>query len=204
MSNLHKDLNDSQLHVPKGFAGASNSTACTKDSSGNLVWAATSGIGGDSLVFSTQGLRNCKTSAEYSHLYSTKLNNNWGLDNNQLPATLDAVDAMNNGRFVVPNDCTLTRIVARANCTSATPQCTLQIYHLRYDCSTQPTTITNTIIYKPIDRQTLIVDKLTCVDVISGFGISAMQAGDIIVVGSQVDGQTSVNFTYQMSMLFKI
>ena len=23
MSNLHKDLNDSQLHVPKGFAGAS-------------------------------------------------------------------------------------------------------------------------------------------------------------------------------------
>lgn len=57
MSNLHKDLNDSQLHVPKGFAGASNSTACTKDSSGNLVWAATSGLGSDdSLVFSTQGL----------------------------------------------------------------------------------------------------------------------------------------------------
>jgi len=38
-SNLHKDLNDSQLHVPKGFASASNDTKLTKDSSGNLVWA---------------------------------------------------------------------------------------------------------------------------------------------------------------------
>ena len=45
-SNLHKDLTDLQLHVPKGFAGASNSTTCQKDGTGNLVWAVAGGGGG--------------------------------------------------------------------------------------------------------------------------------------------------------------
>ena len=35
----HSGLADSELHNPKGFAGASNSTKMTKDASGNLVWA---------------------------------------------------------------------------------------------------------------------------------------------------------------------
>jgi len=39
MSNLHKDLTDAQIHVPKGFAGAANNTKLTKDSSGALIWA---------------------------------------------------------------------------------------------------------------------------------------------------------------------
>ena len=45
-SNLHKDLNDLQLHVPKGFASAANSTTCQKDATGNLVWAAGGSGGG--------------------------------------------------------------------------------------------------------------------------------------------------------------
>lgn len=45
-SNLHKDLTDLQLHVPKGFAGASNGTTCQKDATGNLVWAVAGGGGG--------------------------------------------------------------------------------------------------------------------------------------------------------------
>lgn len=45
-SNLHKDLIDAQLHLPKGFEFAANSTKLTKDASGNLVWAADSGGGG--------------------------------------------------------------------------------------------------------------------------------------------------------------
>ena len=44
-SNLHKNLTDIQLHVPKGFASAANSTTCQKDASGNLVWAAGGGGG---------------------------------------------------------------------------------------------------------------------------------------------------------------
>ena len=46
MSNLHKNLTDAQIHVPKGFATAANDTTLQKDSSGNLVWAAASGGGG--------------------------------------------------------------------------------------------------------------------------------------------------------------
>ena len=36
-TNLHRDLTDAQLHVPKGFSTASNSTILTKDAGGSLV-----------------------------------------------------------------------------------------------------------------------------------------------------------------------
>ena len=38
-TNLHKDLDDAQIHVPKGFTAAANNTKLTKDSSGVLTWA---------------------------------------------------------------------------------------------------------------------------------------------------------------------
>ena len=57
MSNLHKDLNDSQLHVPKGFVSASNSTKLTKNSSGQLEWVADSG--GDAKEYVQQSFRGC-------------------------------------------------------------------------------------------------------------------------------------------------
>ena len=37
-SNEHSSLDDSQLHVPKGFSTASNTTVLTKNSSGSLEW----------------------------------------------------------------------------------------------------------------------------------------------------------------------
>lgn len=46
MSNLHKDLVDAQIHVPKGFTAAANDTILTKDAGGSLVWAAGSAGGG--------------------------------------------------------------------------------------------------------------------------------------------------------------
>tara|TARA_R110000744_G_scaffold104220_1_gene199637 strand:+ start:2164 stop:2952 length:789 start_codon:yes stop_codon:yes gene_type:complete len=46
MSNLHKDLSDIQLHVPKGFSNASNGTKLTKNATGALEWATDSGGGG--------------------------------------------------------------------------------------------------------------------------------------------------------------
>lgn len=62
-SNLHKDLTDLQLHVPKGFAGASNSTTCQKDATGNLVWAVAGGGGGGTEINTTswRGSLNNKT-----------------------------------------------------------------------------------------------------------------------------------------------
>jgi len=38
-SNEHSTLDDSQLHVPKGFSGAANNTVLTKNSSGSLQWS---------------------------------------------------------------------------------------------------------------------------------------------------------------------
>ena len=46
MSNLHKDLADAQIHVPKGFTAAANDTTLTKDAGGSLVWAAGGGGAG--------------------------------------------------------------------------------------------------------------------------------------------------------------
>ncbi len=60
-SNLHKDLSDSQLHYPKGFSTASNSTQLTKNASGNLEWAtATAGgvtqiVAGSNITISPSG-----------------------------------------------------------------------------------------------------------------------------------------------------
>ena len=46
MSNLHKDLANDQIHNPKDFSTAANSTKLTKNASGNLEWIADSGAGG--------------------------------------------------------------------------------------------------------------------------------------------------------------
>jgi hypothetical protein len=45
MSNLHKDLTNDQIHNPKDFGTAANSTKLTKNASGNLEWVADSGGG---------------------------------------------------------------------------------------------------------------------------------------------------------------
>ena len=56
MSNLHKNLVDAQIHVPKGFATAANDTKLTKNSTGILEWAADSGGGGVSSIVAGTGI----------------------------------------------------------------------------------------------------------------------------------------------------
>ena len=77
-SNLHKDLTDLQLHVPKGFASAANSTTCQKDATGNLVWAAGGGGGGGKEI-DIQSIRGY-------HQNKTGSSTNWkGYDDNYYP-----------------------------------------------------------------------------------------------------------------------
>tara|TARA_B100001250_G_C19745990_1_gene765337 strand:- start:220 stop:978 length:759 start_codon:yes stop_codon:yes gene_type:complete len=52
-SNIHKDLDDSQIHNPKGFQGANNNTKLTKDVSGNLTWATDTAGGVTSIIAGT-------------------------------------------------------------------------------------------------------------------------------------------------------
>ena len=56
MSNLHKNLVDAQIHVPKGFATAANDTKLTKNSTGILEWAADSGGAGVSSIVAGTGI----------------------------------------------------------------------------------------------------------------------------------------------------
>ena len=46
MPKLHEDIIDPEIHEPKGFAGAANNTALTKNATGALEFVLTSTIGG--------------------------------------------------------------------------------------------------------------------------------------------------------------
>ena len=55
-SNEHKNLSDSNLHVPKGFASASNNTVLTKNGSGSVEWLPTANTGfGQVIQYDFQG-----------------------------------------------------------------------------------------------------------------------------------------------------
>ena len=56
MSNLHKDLSNSQIHNPKDFDTAAVSTKLTKNASGNLEWVADSGGGGVTQIIAGTGI----------------------------------------------------------------------------------------------------------------------------------------------------
>tara|TARA_R100001126_G_scaffold102742_1_gene88846 strand:- start:387 stop:1019 length:633 start_codon:yes stop_codon:yes gene_type:complete len=50
-NNEHKNLSNANLHVPKDFSTASNSTTLTKDSSGNLSWISNTNLGKQTYTF---------------------------------------------------------------------------------------------------------------------------------------------------------
>lgn len=75
-TNLHKDLNDLQLHVPKGFSTAANSTKLTKDASGNLVWVAdSSGTNTEVTITSDRGSGD-RLSPDTIYIFSPPSGNN--------------------------------------------------------------------------------------------------------------------------------
>ena len=61
MSNLHKDLLNSELHDPKDFSTASNDTKLCKNSSGDLEWKADTGGGGLVTSLTTTGTSGAST-----------------------------------------------------------------------------------------------------------------------------------------------
>jgi len=50
-NNEHKNLSNANLHVPKDFSTASNSTTLTKNSSGNLSWISNTSLGKQTYSF---------------------------------------------------------------------------------------------------------------------------------------------------------
>lgn len=89
-SNEHSALDDSQLHVPKGFSSASNDTVLTKDGSGNISWA-------DDNIRRTQQFRvtgffSKSDTNEYAPTYAANATHSW--DTAVTNPTNDAQDAV--------------------------------------------------------------------------------------------------------------
>ena len=61
MSNLHKNLPNDQIHDPKDFATAANSTKLTKNATGDLEWVADAGGGGVVTSLTTTGTSGAST-----------------------------------------------------------------------------------------------------------------------------------------------
>ena len=84
-SNEHSTLDDSQLHVPKGFSTAANNTVLTKNSSGSLQWSNNR----SSTLISTGGYHS--TSGAVGNQYAKQFSADYHNFNTQV----DALDATN-------------------------------------------------------------------------------------------------------------
>jgi len=206
-TNLHKDLTDAQLHVPKGFSTASNSTILTKDSGGSLVWATdgSTGISNKRLSFNMFGAVSAKSSANYSRFYAKTMQYfEWSSGGGtEWTGTITPEMVMKSCLYVIPADCTVEKTVFRAFSQSATMNCSLKLYAYRYDCLTTPTTITEYSIETMFDAVTVPTGEIGCVSK-NSFTTSTLLSGDMIVMTMMVDGATSSDFVAQGNMLLKL
>ena len=205
-SNLHKDLTDSQIHVPKGFSTASNSTVLTKDSGGSLVWATDShsGITDKRLNMSFGGETSAKTVGEYGRYYSPTYSGFiFGGGRTHWTGTITPIMATSSACWVVPADCTIESLTIRSTSTNPLLACSIFLYIYRYDCVTAPTTITEFVFTLAMDRTTIDANEILCKDITS-FTTSALLAGDLIVQASAVEAVTTESFLYSGSMLVKL
>ena len=96
-TNLHKNLNDLQLHVPKGFSTAANSTKLTKDAFGNLDWAVDSAVTNTEVsVTNNKGYGNNLTGGNY-YIFNTSSGNNgekFTIDLGSAPTTITPKNAV--------------------------------------------------------------------------------------------------------------
>ena len=96
-TNLHKNLNDLQLHVPKGFSTAANSTKLTKNASGNLDWVVDSaGTSTEITTTSDKGYGDRLTAGNY-YSFSPPSGNNehkFTLDLGNAPTTITPKNAV--------------------------------------------------------------------------------------------------------------
>ena len=100
-SNEHSSLEDSQLHVPKGFSTASNDTVLTKNSSGALQWQ-------DDNLRKTHFVRvggivnRSRNAIEYAPSYSANSSYIWSAP--VTDPTVDAQDALQQAQLYCTRD----------------------------------------------------------------------------------------------------
>ena len=112
--NEHKNLNDANLHVPKGFEAASNDSIITKNSGGALEWITKLNIKTDTITLRGYCAPNT-TNYWYPDVISSANKQN-KFDTDYTAATIDAATVisvsfmMRCAIFVAPADCTILNI----------------------------------------------------------------------------------------------
>jgi hypothetical protein len=112
--NEHKNLNDANLHVPKGFEAASNDSIMTKNSGGALEWITKLNIKTDTIT-----LRGYCAPTNTNYWYPepfTSANKQNKFDTDYTAATIDNATVISVSSmvrcaiFVAPADCTILNI----------------------------------------------------------------------------------------------
>jgi len=89
-NNEHKNLSNANLHVPKDFSTASNSTTLTKNSSGNLSWISNTSLGKQRYNIIGYSLATDHTNSNYfraAHMTDGQSPNQYNADTGQTSVT---------------------------------------------------------------------------------------------------------------------
>ena len=193
-SNEHSSLDDSQLHVPKGFGSASNNTVLTKDSGGALSW------GDDALrrthFVRVNGFFSESSTSEFAPSYSGNSTHTW--DTVVTNATADAQDAVAQAQLYCVRDGYINAFGGLVAATSG-KTVNFKIYKgTPVDESSAGITLTQLG-----DTVTEVGGGNTTTDLFSGTGLGSTQsfsAGDIIIVTISAGDATATVSRFNATM----
>tara|TARA_R100001086_G_scaffold166523_1_gene90304 strand:+ start:113 stop:748 length:636 start_codon:yes stop_codon:yes gene_type:complete len=132
-NNEHKNLSNANLHVPKDFSTASNSTTLTKNSSGNLSWISNTDLGKQRYNITGYSLTSDHSNSNYhraAHMTDGQSPNQYNIDTSQTVVTNIVMQPSmlitRSANIVVDQDSTVYKIYGWLN-SSGTNSVTLAI-----------------------------------------------------------------------------
>lgn len=167
-NNEHKNLSNSNLHVPKDFSTAGNSTTLTKNSSGNLSWISNTDLGKQRYNITGYLLSGDHSNSNFyrpAHMTDGQSPNQYNADTGQTVATNISVNGQGlitrAAKYIVDSNSTVYKIYGWLN-SSGTNIVTLTIAKVT-------PTANSTSTYSPV-----IIDEIS----VTGLG-SAMKLIEI-------------------------
>jgi hypothetical protein len=190
-ANEHKNLTDSNRHNPKGFESASNSTLCSKGTTGDLEWTDKSNI--KISTFKMQGYATCQTNYEYRQNLTDgqspyEMNQDYG-SATVGAATLDVSDIFRTDTYI-PHDAATVKYIRGWMVSSTNDTVTLAI------CKVTPadnvaTALTPTVIDEIAISMPGNNDKLKTINETT-ITSASVAAGDLIFPMLKTSGSTPV------------
>jgi len=123
-NNEHKNLSNANLHVPKDFSTAGNSTTLTKNSSGNLSWISNTSLGKQRYNIAGYSLTSDHSNSNYhraAHMTDGQSPNQYNIDTSQTEVTNIVIQPANlitrSANIVVDQDSTVYKIYGWLNST---------------------------------------------------------------------------------------